>query len=141
MIGNIILHCWYCLTWCQSQHDWLYNITLHIVSIVSHEVKANMIGYIILHCTLLLSHMYCLTWGQSQHDWHIVLSHMRSKPTWLAISYYIACKHCLTWGQNQHDWLYTITLRIVSNVSREEKAHMRSKPTWLAIYNITLQHC
>ena len=45
------------------QHDWIRNITLHIVSIVSHEVKANMIGYIILHCTLL------------------VLSLMKSKPT------------------------------------------------------------
>ena len=131
-ISYCIAHCLHCLTWGQSQHDWLYTITLRIVSIVSREVKANMIGYIILHCTLL------------------VMSHMRSKPTWLAISYYIAhCQYCLTWGQSQHDWLYNITFYIVSIVSHEVKAnmigliilhwtllvlsHMRSKPTWLAI--------
>ena len=33
-------------------------MTLYNVSIVTHELKANMTGYIILHCTLLvLSHM------------------------------------------------------------------------------------
>jgi hypothetical protein len=119
---------------------------LHIVSIVSHDVKVNMIGYIILHCTLLvLSHMM-----SKQHDWlynitlhmvsiyyianHVDLDLMwdntnsvQCNNIWPIMLALTSCETILTistWVQSQHDWLYNITLHIVSIVSHEVKANI-----------------
>jgi hypothetical protein len=62
-------------------------IILHctFVSIVSHEAKANMTGYIILHCTFvsIVSHEVKanMIGYIILHYTLLVLSHMRSKPT------------------------------------------------------------